>query len=145
MYLQHFVDQCSQFSGKVNEVLYACDLGEIEFVPEFDKSGMNVERIRPRHKWQSNWRPYAECEDSLKKILDFAAWWAGRLLNPKKIDELKLLLVDDLAGGQIFDKRLERFLGYLSTLPVVLLFAWANRDCEKYLKSVQTIILGEQT
>ena len=137
----HFTQQCSRFSAAVNEVLYACDLGKIEFVPEFGKLDNSIEKIRLRHCHKGNWRPYAECEDSLKKILDFAAWIANRQLNPKKVDCLKLMMVDDV--GSIFDERLERFLSYLREQPVVLLFAWAFRDCEKYLKPVQTIILGE--
>jgi hypothetical protein len=137
----HFTQQCSRFSSAVNEVLYACDLGKIEFVPESGKLDNSIEKIRLRHCHKGNWRPYDQCEDSLKKILDFAAWLANRNLNPKKVDCLKLMMVDDV--GSIFDERLERFLSYLREQPVVLLFAWAFRDCEKYLKPVQTIILGE--
>lgn len=134
----HFVQQCSRFSKEVNEVLYACDLGQVEFIPEFDQNG-NVEKIRLRHFDKGEWLPYEAREGSMKVMLNFAAWTANKNLNPKKVDELQLILLDDF--GHIFSERLERVLNYLSTLPVVLLFAWANQESEKLFKPVQTIIL----
>ncbi len=136
----HFTNQCSRFSSAVNEVLYDCDLGKIEFVPEFGKDG-NIEKIRLRHFEKGEWRPYNEREDSLRKILDLAAWLANKNLNPKKVDCLKLMLLDDFA--HVYDERLGRFLNYLSLQPVVLLFAWAYKDALKLFKPVQTIVLGE--
>ncbi|TVM02303.1 MAG: hypothetical protein CV087_09750, partial [Candidatus Brocadia sp. WS118] len=137
---QHFIKDCSKFSNEVNKMLGECGLGEIEFAPEFDREG-NVEKIRLRHFDKGEWRPYDEREGSMRRILDLFAWLANIRLNPKKVDCLKLLLLDDF--GSIFDERLQRFLNFLCKQDLVVLFAWANREAERLCHPAQTIILGE--
>ena len=122
---QEFMQQAGQYSRLINDTLGALSLGKIEFEPVFEEDG-SILRVKVFHfdPNRKDWRELDERESSLNVILSFCAFLAQRKLNPQKIDELELIMIDDLP--HLSDpKRLAPLLEYINQLPLVTVLSWS--------------------
>jgi hypothetical protein len=121
---QEFLQQASQYTKLINEVLSDLNEGKIEFEPTYADDG-SVSGVSAFHcNKKGEWFDYDQLEASLQTILDFAAFLVQRRLNPHGVDALELLLVDDPA--HLSDsRRIVPLLEYINQLPLVSVMAWS--------------------
>lgn len=121
---QEFLQQAGQYSELINKVLGDLGEGKIEFEPTYADDGSVIGVSAFHQNKKGEWFDYDQLEASLQTILDFAAFLVQRKLNPAKIDELELLLIDDPA--HLSDsRRIVPLLEYINQLPLVTVLAWS--------------------
>lgn len=141
---QEFLQQASQYSKLINEVLSDLNEGKIEFEPTYADDGSVIGVSAFHCNKKGEWFDYDQLEASLQTILDFAAFLVQRKLNPHGIDALELLLVDDPA--HLSDsRRIAPLLSYINQLPLVTVLAWSY-PIDGLVKPTQVIKLyGEKS
>lgn len=121
---QEFLQQAGQYTRLINNVLSDLGEGRIEFEPTYSDDGSVIGVSAFHQNKRGEWFDYDQLEASLQTILDFAAFLVQRKLNPAKIDELELLLIDDPA--HLSDsRRIVPLLEYINQLPLVTVMAWS--------------------
>ena len=136
---QEFLQQADQYTKLINSVLGDLGEGRIEFKTTYgdDDSVIGVSALHQNKRGE--WFDYDQLEASLQTLLDFAGFLVQRKLNPAKIDELELLLIDDPA--HLSDsKRIVPLLEYINQLPLVTVMAWSY-PIDRLVKPTQLIRL----
>lgn len=121
---QEFLQQASQYTKLINEVLSDLNEGRIEFEPTYADDGSVIGVSAFHCNKKGEWFDYDQLEASLQTILDFAAFLVQRKLNPHGIDALELVLIDDPA--HLSDSgRIVPLLQYINQLSLVTVMAWS--------------------